>query len=1232
MCIFIHMSAIYLGADLPALADRLARELDGQAKDGDFFESATIVVPNRYVKKWLRLWLARRLDVAINLRFQNLEESLWELLSELDPAAKISPPTTVEDSVYRLMVLSVLLEEDDPDLEPLQRYLQLPPRNANGSRTLSRLSCRRAWYLADRIGLRLQDYEYHRQDELIQPWLKHELGLSNATMFQRMMERAQRAVFLHITREPDGKRAIMSRLDETSYKTFPQYVMERMTISPPALDPELAGRTIHFFGFTHISALHGRAIGWLARHHDIKLYHLNLATTRATNDLTASATALLDVSDDATRDPGRALLRLWGGAGVEALGLVATVQKIGKFDVVTARSSINAPATTVLGRFRELMQEESPTQDRLPQDTSLQITACPGIAREVETVYNSIVHNLQADPTLRQTDIVVVATDLATYRPALQAAFERPPKRFQYNLVDFSAAGLSMFGQAVLGMLDLALESFARSAVFGVLLNPCFLARLGATRTQAATWLDWAENLGIYQGWDADEKHDQGLPRTPFYAWKLGLQRLRLGRYMATPSDDGERASRFSHVVPFADIESSDRELLDAFCRSVEGLLPTLAQFRVASMSGEAWGRAIGRLVHEFLEVPADRPEEAQVRAELLRGLSNLATWDDLRDSAKTKDALPLALVREYLHSQLEVLAGSQGEYLIGGVTVCGLQPMRPVPFQIVYLLGLSENLFPGSNTLSSFDLRDAERRPGDVRPAEARLYDFLATCLSAERKLYLSYNHHDLQKDQPLLPAGPLVGLQRFLSQYVLEAEMQPIAMPMHADDPRFLDRAEQPAYQDVLVQYRDSDRNLALLAARRDGRLDLNPAQQAEWQRKEAELRPDFSIPPSEADTAKTPINIHLSELKRFLELPAEASLRRHLSVGEEWDRAIDEDEPLVTGESTANAMIRHAIEQLVTQAATGEVEQALATWRDRFVDSYAESRLRSIVPEEAFGEIDRDAIVSDLHERIHGTGQLEQFLREKATQAYCGPVLLGESLTPLGARLRFTALTLRCGHELPDGARPIRISGSMPFAWHAPGRFEILVVNNVKEINLHELHYALLEPALFHLAILANGEYHDNGARGDRWLEKREFVVHIAHRAGISTWRYPPGCITAAQALHYFVELTRDFLDPVQFDLIPFAVIARTRELKIAVNADYTGQIAPERYRLQLAEAIAEADDNGYGGWSMPTLIEMIGAEIPHDVLAKVRRRFHLLDFGPASLRRQPMPAKPKRGAKK
>ena len=64
-----------------------------------------------------------------------------------------------------------------------------------------------------------------------------------------------------------------------------------------------------------------------------------------------------------------------------------------------------------------------------------------------------------------------------------------------------------------------------------------------------------------------------------------------------------------------------------------------------------------------------------------------------------------------------------------------------------------------------------------------------LATVLAAERKLYLLYSNHDLQKDQTLQPSVPLQQLQRHLSRHILKSEFAAVAMPTQGDDPRFHD-----------------------------------------------------------------------------------------------------------------------------------------------------------------------------------------------------------------------------------------------------------------------------------------------------------------------------------------------------------------------------------------------------------------------------------------------------------
>src|SRR6516165_1690349 len=169
------MSTLYLGTDVDALAGKLADHL--QRKDRDPFHPATIVVPNRYLGKWLKLWLARRLGLAFNLRFLYLENALWEWLRGVDPRQHPCEPELLDHDSYRLMILSLIwegVEIEDGGSRMEDRGSKMAGSHARSSildfrsSIPSRASWRRSWHLADRLARCIRDYEYHRQDALIQ--------------------------------------------------------------------------------------------------------------------------------------------------------------------------------------------------------------------------------------------------------------------------------------------------------------------------------------------------------------------------------------------------------------------------------------------------------------------------------------------------------------------------------------------------------------------------------------------------------------------------------------------------------------------------------------------------------------------------------------------------------------------------------------------------------------------------------------------------------------------------------------------------------------------------------------------------------------------------------------------------------------------------------------------------------------------------------------------------------
>ena len=128
------------------------------------------------------------------------------------------------------------------------------------------------------------------------------------------------------------------------------------------------------------------------------------------------------------------------------------------------------------------------------------------------------------------------------------------------------------------------------------------------------------------------------------------------------------------------------------------------------------------------------------------------------------------------------------------------------------------------------------------------------------------------------------------------------------------------------------------------------------------------------------------------------------------------------------------------VVQRAVQAGVDQAMSEWRQRFAMLYQEWSLRGLVPEEAFGQVDRGHAAARSGGRIN---HLEEFLRPRQNVPFAGPVLLGESIMPIGARERFPALTLPLTRKLPRQAQgEARLVGSVMQAWRGEAEVDVLV----------------------------------------------------------------------------------------------------------------------------------------------------------------------------------------------
>jgi hypothetical protein len=228
------------------------------------------------------------------------------------------------------------------------------------------------------------------------------------------------------------------------------------------------------------------------------------------------------------------------------------------------------------------------------------------------------------------------------------------------------------------------------------------------------------------------------------------------------------------------------------------------------------------------------------------------------------------------------------------------------------------------------------------------------------------------------------------------------------------------------------------------------------------------------------------------------------------------------------------------------------------------------------------------------------------------FCGPILLGESSRPVGARILLPALQITLPLAATPGALPAqaRLVGSLSLVWRNQERLDALIITDSKDVVENSLNRQLLEPLLFFLALRAGSD--------STWTHDLAFHIHIAHKGGIASFLYNPEDATPEEARAYLAELTAEFLDRGDFDLLPFDLVVADKDLQEAYTlTDEAIALsgAREGYSTLLQEALEYDREGDRGVYRSMKLMEIVNAEIPADAFDKIRRRLRFLDRGPA-----------------
>ena len=653
----------------------------------------TIVVQSQGMRRWLTLQLADTFGCAGSLSLPFPASFVRELGTRIadDRLARDDrDPFSREALVWRIDALLRALPPGDATFQPLDRYLR------DGDE-------RRRFGLAAQVAARFDDYQMFRAD-VLDDW---ERG-GNAPGGRHAAWQAALWRQLVAGAAVDGvpARHLATRLRNTIA------LLERA--APAGLPARVS-----VFGVSTLPPLFVDLLVALARHVPVTIYSASL-------DFTSP----------------HPLAAAFGGQSREFLGQLVRLGAL--HERLPAGRSASAG---LLGILQSEMGTGDPGDAPItlaPDDGSLRIVDAHGALRQLEIVRDQLLAALGDDPTLRPHDLLVLVPDAAEWAPMVDAVFgatgdEAP--RIPYRIADRPLRRTQPAAEGMARLLSLDGGRMERSEVLGFLSHPLVRHGAGLSESEVEYMETLLQRANVRWGYDAEARATLGLPAYEDASWRAGLDRLLLGVAV------GRKDDLVLDLLPEAGDTAGDPETVATFASWVDDLAATLQDWRRSRTLGD-WSDALAEATERFL-VAESGDEQQQVYGVLatVRRLSALG------EVSGYGELVPFGVVRDWLERQLDD-EGTGGGFLVGGMTVAALKPMRSLPFRVIAVVGLDDGVFPRRERRAAFDLLEHERRPGDrdLRSDDRQL--FLDLLLAAGDRLVLAYSGRAVSDNSPRAPS----------------------------------------------------------------------------------------------------------------------------------------------------------------------------------------------------------------------------------------------------------------------------------------------------------------------------------------------------------------------------------------------------------------------------------------------------------------------------------------------
>ncbi|MBS1735881.1 MAG: exodeoxyribonuclease V subunit gamma [Bacteroidetes bacterium] len=701
---------------LELLAEQLAKEIKMQHYP--VFQPIYIVTQTDGMNSWLKLKLAGSLGIAANFQFLKPNDVINKLYFLLDGRYHNS----LNANELNWLIYKMLGEKDF--------IMQFKNVSAyyidNGAdNEIKRMG------LAEKISDLFDQYQVYRP-EMIAAWNE------GKTITEFEDEQWQQFIWMR-TRTLAGEQFP----DKT---TIGKFILEQLPAKEMAERLQKKMPVIYLFGISVITEYHLNIFQNVSNY--IPIYFLLLNPSPIDywyEDKSEKLLLFLKKIGKAEKDEtatGNSLLTAWGKIIRDTFSILFKNDSlVNSYDLIGTKDSKN---DTLLHQIQTaIFQNKNPEKKSLTNlllsDGSITINSCYGPAREVEVLYNYLVHLVdQRQERLSPSDIIVMVSDIDLYASYIKAIFGTVVHKFPYTIADETFAGTDNVSNALGKLLSLYEEDFTAEAVVSLLDFSAVKNKFKITDiAQIREVVDDANiRFGIH-GSLADD--------SLYVSWKYGLQRIMFGLCIFGGEEFGGGEESF---FPLDNTESSSSYNVIRFVHFVSTLIESVEERRRAR-DIEGWVKYVEYVLSNFLgDKETNENEEYNSITEQLAGYNEINQLFAEDISYKV-----------FMHSFLPQLSSAtrSKDFARGGITFCSLIPMRSIPFKVVALLGMNFDNFPRNERKTAFNLIEKKKRKGDRNIKENDKHLFLETLLSAGDYFYMSFFGQSV-KDNSTLPPSILI------------------------------------------------------------------------------------------------------------------------------------------------------------------------------------------------------------------------------------------------------------------------------------------------------------------------------------------------------------------------------------------------------------------------------------------------------------------------------------------